>query len=306
MKATVTKLTILTALAAVLMMCSAAIHAQDQDKETTPPCPEKMVYIPPGSFKMGSTQHEITQVFKMCKKYRDRCKLSWFEDEGPQKRVHLTKGFCMDRTEVTQGDYERVIGKNPSYFKNCGSNCPVETVNWNDAKSYCEKVGKRLPTEAEWEYAARAGDTGWFYGGVNQSIDDVFNAPGLDTIAWYGGNSGVSYEGGSDCSDFKGKQYSANTCGTHPVAKKKPNAFGLYDTLGNVGEWTEDCYASDLYGRMDTTNPLNCNSSSCKDRVVRGGAWCLVARSSRVTSRSKYNPSSSYSYVGFRCAADPN
>ena len=277
------------------------------DIPATPSCPAGMVYIPPGSFMMGSSQQEITELYEICKNIDPNCELSWFQNEGPQKRVTLTKGFCMDRTEVTQGDYERVMGNNPSGFKNCGSNCPVETVSWYDAKAYCEKVGKRLPTEAEWEYAARAGDTSWVYGGVSQSIVGLNNAPGLDTIAWYGGNSGVSYEDGWDCSGWSGKQYSSKTCGAHPVAKKKPNAFGLYDTLGNVWEWVEDCYEKDWYERMSTTNPLN-TSTNCVFRVLRGGSGYINLWDSRVSARGFYHASSALSVEGhgFRCAADPN
>ena len=115
--------------------------------------------------------------------------------------------FCMDKYEVTQEDYERVIGKNPSHFK--GANRPVEQVNWHEAMAYCKKVGKRLPTEWEWEKAAKAGTTTKYYWGNNPS----------STYAWYG-------------EDRKR--------GHHPVGQKEPNTFGLYDMSGNVQEWTGD------------------------------------------------------------------
>ena len=123
---------------------------------------------------------------------------------------------------MTQQAYQRVTGQNPSDFK--GANLPVETVSWDEAQSYCQAIGGRLPTEAEWEYAARAGSTGARYGD-------------LDQIAWYSGNSG-------------GK--------THEVGQKQANAWGLFDMLGNVWQWTADWYAQG------------------QSRALRGGAWNVV------------------------------
>jgi len=146
------------------------------------------VWMPPGTFQMGCSPRD-----KECVK-----------EEKPAKPVTISKGFWMGESEVTQAAYQKLTGKDPSHFK--GGDRPVETVNWNEAKSYCQAVGGRLPSEAEWEYAARAGTTGARYGE-------------LDQIAWYGINSG-------------------NT--THPVKQQAPNPWGLYDMLGNVWEWAED------------------------------------------------------------------
>ena len=240
------------------------------DIETPRSCPAGMVHIPTGTFLMGSSQQEITQAFEICRKYDSGCQISWFEAEGPQKRVTLTKGFCMDRTEVTQGDYERVMGTNPSRFTNCGSSCPVESVSWNDAKAYCEKVGKRLPSEAEWEYAARGGSTTAYYWG--DSMDGAY--------AWLKGNSGNK---------------------THVVGQKKPNSWGLYDMTGNVKEWVADCY--DWYSKMPPQDPLN-DSTGCKYRVLRGGDYGRVAWRSRVSDRIGDTPDRAYLDRGFRCARD--
>jgi len=142
------------------------------------------LWIPPGNFTSG------------CSPGDNEC----FPDEYPPRKVTLTRGFWLGKTEVTQAAFERLMGYNPSVFE--GPDLPVEYVSWVEADQYCRTVGGRLPSEAEWEYAARAGTTGSRYGN-------------LDEIAWYWGNSRS----------------------THPVGQKKPNAFGLYDMLGNVVEW---------------------------------------------------------------------
>jgi sulfatase modifying factor 1 len=169
--------------------------------------------------------------------------------EKDKKKI-MIDDFFIDRYEVTQKQYTQVIGENPSFFK--GGNRPVEKVNWEQSNAYCRKVGKRLPTEWEWERAARAGSTSTYYWG------DVMK----DAYAWHKGNSN--------------KQ-------THPVGKKNPNAFGLYDMSGNVWEWT----ASD---------------HEHGGKVQRGGSWRNNAFSQRSGHRILSNPIYRYHYVGFRCA----
>jgi formylglycine-generating enzyme required for sulfatase activity len=146
------------------------------------------VWIPPGRFMMG------------CSPGDTEC----FDNEKPARELEIRSGFWMGEAEVTQADWTRVMGNNPSYYK--GEDRPVETVTWVNAKQYCAAVGGRLPRGAEWEYAARAGSTAARYGE-------------LDKIGWYGGNSNKQPQ--------LGKQ-------------KLPNAWGLYDMLGNVREWTEE------------------------------------------------------------------
>ena len=235
------------------------------------------VSIPAGSYMMG------------CSPGDSHCE----SDEKPRHRESV-RAFKMMKTEVTQGMYQSVMGKNPSYFKNCGKDCPVESVNWNDAKAFCGKVGGRLPLEAEWEYAARAGtDTELYTGKLTVKGDN--NGPELDPIAWYGGNSGVSYSGGWNCSGLDEKQYSSSRCGTHPVAKKQPNAYGLYDMLGNVLEWTEDCASKKLGG-----------AKNCSARVLRGGCYLGPAGLTRVSGRVGTLLQSTIDYYGFRCSRDEN
>jgi formylglycine-generating enzyme len=133
--------------------------------------------------------------------------------------------------EVTQAQWEAVMGNNPAYFKQCGESCPVESVSWNDVQEFIKKLNQqtgktyRLPTEAEWEYAARSGGKSEKYSGGNN----------VDSVAWYNGNSG--------------KQ-------THPVGRKQPNGLGIYDMSGNVWEWVEDIYSNSAYRAHNRNNPI--------------------------------------------------
>jgi formylglycine-generating enzyme required for sulfatase activity len=194
----------------------------------------RYVWIPPGSFTMG------------CSTGDNECL-----DNEPRRNVTISQGFWMGQTEVTQAAYQRVTGKNPSKFK--GPNRPVEQVSWNEAKAYCEATGMRLPKEAEWEYAARAGSTEARYGNLND-------------IAWYDKNSGKK---------------------THDVAQKQKNAWGLYDMLGNVWEWTDDWYDSEQ-----------------KYKTLRGGSWNYNSRNSRVSNRGWSVPTGRDDGLGFRCIGE--
>jgi len=203
------------------------------------------VWIQPGTFMMG------------CSPGDSEC----FDNEKPARNVTITKGFWMGQTPVTQEAFQRVTGTNPSHFE--GAKLPVESVNWNEAQRYCQTAGMRLPTEAEWEYAARAGSTASRYGD-------------LDQIAWHLGNSG-------------GK--------THEVAQKQPNAWGLYDMLGNVLQWTSDWYADRLPGvGVDPVGP-----GSGEYRALRGSHFSNNARGVRVSYRSAGIPGSRVSLIGLRC-----
>ena len=204
-----------------------------------------MVKVEAGTFMMGATSEMQN---------------SW-NDEKPVHLVTLTNDYYMGKYEVTQALWQAVMGSNPSFFK--GDNLPVENLSWNDSQKFIGKLNSmtgrkfRLPTEAEWEYAARGGkkSRGYQYSG-SSNISDV---------AWYYGNSG-------------GK--------THPVGTKQSNELGLYDMTGNVLEWCQDLYGS--YVSSSQTNPSGANSGS--DRVYRGGSWCFFARNCRSSCRSNFAP----------------
>jgi formylglycine-generating enzyme required for sulfatase activity len=193
--------------------------------------------------------------------------------------VTLTKPFELGVYEVTQEQYEKVKGTNPSSSK--GPQNPVEKVSWEDAVEFCRKLSElpeekaagrvyRLPTEAEWEYACRAGTTTAYSFGDDESQ--------LRDYAWFSGNA------------------------THPVGQKKPNPWGLYDMHGNVWEWCQDSYGAFPQGLA--TDPKGPSSGSY--RVYRGGSWNLTVRLCRSSSRSRCSPSYHFGYLGFRVVCVPS
>ena len=219
----------------------------------------QFVKIPPGEFMMGSPANESGR----------------HNDEGPQHRVSISRGFYMGIHELTQAQYEQVMGRNPAHFK--GGNNPVERVSWNDAVEFCKRLSHkegviyRLPTDAEWEYACRAGTTTRFSFGDSDSD--------IGEYAWYLGNSGMR---------------------THPVGEKKPNAWGLYDMHGNVGEWCADWYDSAYYRKSPGADPPGPQSGS--GRVDRGGCLLASASDCRSAERGWDLPGASSGNLGFRLA----
>ena len=212
-----------------------------------------------------------------------------------QHVVTLSKSYYMQTTEVTQGQWLAIMGgANPSYFASCGMDCPVEHVSWNDAQNFIDALNARenrtnchttpntcysLPTEAQWEYAARAGTvTAFCNGDITQPYDDD---PNLDQIGWYDENSGST---------------------THPVAQKLANSFGLYDMSGNVWEWCLDW--DDTYPDGPVTDPTGAATGS--SRVIRGGYWNGSARYARSASRGGSMPGHRANYLGFRLALPPS
>jgi len=245
--------------------------------------------IPAGTFMMGSPESEAGR----------------WDNEGPQHEVTLTQAFYCGKFEVTQGQWEQVMGNNPSVFPNAGPAAPVESVSWEDCqvflKTLCEVEGVpegtyRLLTEAEWEYACRAGTQTALYNG-NLVILGWNNGPALDPIAWYGGNSGVEYEGAADSSDWGEKQYEHQRAGTHPVGGKMANAYGLHDMIGNVYEWCQDWYGG--YPSVSVTDPL---APLWALRVVRGGSWFCNAWRCRSAYRGGGQPGERDDGVGLRLA----
>lgn len=213
-------------------------------------------------------------------------------DEKPTHQVRISQPFEMGKYEVTQEEWEKVMGSNPSYFKNC-PRCPVEQVSWDDAQQFIAKLNQlrdgyryRLPTEAEWEYAARAGGSG-DYGNVNG------RAGALDEIGWYYENAGDRRL--SD-SSWSVDNLTNNHNRTHPVGEKKANDWGLYDMHGNVWEWVGDWYGD--YPRGKVTDPSGPSGGS--DRVARGGSWDDPAAPCRAADRISRTPGYRSYYLGLR------
>ena len=220
----------------------------------------KYVWILPGTFMMGCSPGD-----SVC-----------LDDEKPPHQVTITKGFWLGQAEVTVGAYKRFAAATgrqmpdtPGFNSRwANESMPIVNVTWNDAHDYCAWAGGRLPTEAEWEYAARGGSTEARYG----PIDDV---------AWYDGNSGGQ---------------------THDVAQKRPNGFGLYDMLGNVWEWVNDWYDQNYYQSSPSQDPQGPTSGQM--RVLRGGSWDLFPGVVRASFRLRGYPASRDDNFGFRCGGE--
>ena len=224
----------------------------------------KFVLIKPGTFMMGSSADEPGR-----------------DNDETQHSVTLTKKFYIQTTEVTQGQWRKAMKSNPSYFKDGGEDCPIESVSFDDCQEFIRKLNKqentnkyRLPTEAEWEYVCKAGSKTAFINGDITKKDLVHNV-NMDQIGWYSANSGRS---------------------TNPVGQKKPNKWGLYDMHGNVWEWCQDWYAIYPYRYLvDPEGP-----SSGKRRVFKGGSWLNDAAQCRSANRFREIPSFKSRYLGFR------
>jgi len=221
----------------------------------------RFIAVQPGSFIMGSPKGEGGP------------------DEYPHHRVGITRSFLIGVTEVTQAQWRAVMATNPSIFE--GSDLPVDSVSWNEVQEFIRRLnakegtGKyRLPTEAEWEYACRAGGRGkWTFGNDEDRLKDY---------AWYEANAGGQ---------------------THPVGGKKPNAWGLCDVHGNVWEWCQDWYQHDYYKESPSRDPQG--SQKGLKRMIRGGSRNSTSSTSRCAFRDCISPGGSNGYVGFRLARDP-
>lgn len=243
--------------------------AQAEQKKTFQDCPQcpSMVIIPAGKFLMGTkrltSREDLTE---------EQLKYSGEFEEYPQHEVNI-KSFAIGIREVTQQEWIFIMGSNPS--ENKGDDLPVENITWEEAKAFAHKLSAktgrhyRLPTEAEWEYAARAGSNSVFHFGDNPAA--------LTDYAWNRENS-------------NGK--------SHKTGTKKANPFGLYDMLGNVWERTEDCWHIDYEDAP--ADGSSWESDDCPFRVVRGGSWTNHAQFMRSGFRFRYAPASRYEFVGMR------
>jgi len=260
--------------------------------------PGSWVTVKKGMFKMGSPTTEP------CREPAGTGKETLHE-------VYLTRDFEIMASEVTQGEFQSRMGYSPAFFSFCGKDCPVERATWHDGAAYCNALSKqkgyaqcysctgakeslscvaaksyagaklydcpgyRLPTEAEWEYAYRAGSKDAFY--IGSILSCVGSDANADKIGWYNMNASVK---------------------THPVGKKAPNSLGLYDMAGNVYEWCHDWYGYDL-GSATKKDPVG--PASGNTRVIRGGGLGSYARSLRAAYRWDHAPANRFPNIGFRC-----
>jgi formylglycine-generating enzyme required for sulfatase activity len=242
----------------------------------------KFVYVEAGSFIMGSPVNEAGR-----------------EEDETRHWVHISQGFYISATEVTQGQWKQIMGANPSAYPELGDNGPVDQVSWYDCQEFIDRLNRkentstyRLPTEAEWEYACRAGSTTAFAGGDIPEIScNIIDH--LDAVAWYCGNSGFR---------------------PHPVGTRQPNAWGIYDMHGNVHEWCEDrCdwlnawsrrvhVITDTY-RNNIADPL---STAGERRVFRGGSWNQSTQYARSADRGCFLPGLRRTDIGFRIVKTPS
>ncbi len=223
---------------------------------TEPVTGMELIWVPAGCFLMGSEEGDA--------------------DERPVHEVCL-QGFWLARTEITQGQWRRVMGENPAHFGS-GDDHPVESVSWDEAQAFIARLneqgagGLRLPSEAEWEYACRSGGRDQTYCGGED----------LDRLAWHAVNSGS---------------------GTHPVGGKQGNGLGLFDMSGNVWDWVADCYSDDYAGAPSDGSVWE--AGDCYRRVLRGGSWSVAPRFLRAANRDRLNRNARYRNVGFRLARGP-
>ncbi len=235
----------------------------------------EMIKIPAGAFMMGSPAKE-----------------QWRSEDEKQHRVMLSKDFWIGKFEVTQEQYQSVMVTNPSLLKK-GARHPVENISWKDAVAFCQKLNKLyegelpkgyqfdLPTEAQWEYACRAGTAASLNNDKDLTSKDGV-CDNLNTVAWYDKNSDKTH---------------------HPVGMKKPNAWGVYDMHGNVFELCKDFYSRDYYFNSPKIDPQGASSHSLSLHVLRGGAWDCAAKYSRSASRGP--ATTRWSSIGFRVALVP-
>lgn len=289
----------------------------------------EFVHVPGGSFSMGSSDDERAIMVE------SGAVESRLEDERPQHVVDVPS-FFVARVEVTQRLWRAFADRaalppEPSFFARAGETAPVETVSWEQARQWLASINRnhgstlRLPSESEWEYAARSGSDTTLYNGDMVPLGQA-NAPELDPIAWYMGNSGVDYTGAIDSSRWPEKQIDHQNAGVLPVGEKRPNAFGLFDMLGNVMEWCEDEAHANYIGAPndgstwiggDTISgniengpaaqvPERCAVVETPDvpgRMRRGGSYRNFAYNTRNAIRSLRGPRFCDSNQGFRIAA---
>jgi len=281
-----------TTVSIVICLLGAALSAQQAiQTKTNSKDQQQYVWIAAGKFLMG------------CSPSDHNCSA----DESPRHPVEITHGFWMGQTPVTVGAWKRYsasAGKpalpDADHFgrkinaATGDDNQPAVEVTWTNARAFCQWAGMRLPTEAEWEYAARAGTLGAAYG------DEI------DKIAWYGDNSGKKALDSAEAFRFDPTKYEkrlfGNANGPKDVKLKAPNPWGLYDMLGNVAQWVSDYYGPTYYMVSEPLDPAGPKTGT--QRVLRGGSWNAVPNNVRVSNRITNPPEDEVNTFGFRCAGD--
>ena len=284
-------------LAAVLLTTGLKQSSDNNVKPRINPLDGQLyVWIPPGSFQMGCSPDDSACI-----------EMEPFANENPRHRVIISKGFWMGQSEVTVSAYKKyakatgrkspkeLVLSAPKTYRDerypQSDNHPVAFVTWEDARQYCEWAGGRLPTEAEWEYSARAGSKTAKYGS-------------LDDIAWYADNSGHLRLNSNELQDYqlRRQRLKDNQNDTHPVGMKAQNFFGLYDMLGNVNEYCADWYDEKYYEVSVEKDPVG--PSNSEFRVIRGGEYRSRPLGVRVSYRTYMLPDHRFKSIGFRCVLD--
>ena len=272
----VTRLFLYTSIFSFLILFAAGVNASKFKRNSLE---MEFVYISPGKFQMGTRMENAESI----ENEMVNPEPGVFDDESPKHTVKISQGFWLQRTEVTQAQWHQVMENKPGpqeyWQRDDWRELPVVSISWFMAQRFIEELNKidedfqyRLPTEAEWEYAARAGS------------DDIRPYPVslLSEYAWFIKSSGDK---------------------PHPVATRKPNAWGLYDTLGNAWEWVNDWYAPDTYQKSSRTDPQG--PAEGRSRVRRGGSYHCPLHQTRPAYRAANAPDTTYSVIGFRLVMEP-
>jgi len=283
---------------ALLLLAAASQSVSAGDFEETTIHGILFIQIPAGTFTMGTTDEVKTELVAA---------KTWtrFEKfEQPAHQVTLSQPFLIGKTEITQKQWVDLLGKkSPAIFK--GDELPVESVSFDDAQTLLATLNKaepnrhfRLPTEAQWEYCARAGSNGPY----GMATD----GPSLtaETLTDHYGTKYAALITAENLGEYA--WFAANSAGkTHPVGTRKPNAWGLCDLQGNVWEWCQDWYDRAAYTVAAVKDPLNTDAKNSTERVIRGGSWFLAASSQRAAYRGAALPDQKSGYIGFRVVCDP-